>query len=61
MKENKGGELECLSVQQPTAHRIVVESPRQSLAKKIRNQKKKINKYKVALKMARNKLSILQC
>ena len=40
MKENKGGELECLSVQQPTAHRIVVESPRQSLAKKIRNQKK---------------------
>ena len=40
MKENKGGELECLSVQQPTAHRIVVESPRQSLAKKIRNKKK---------------------
>ena len=46
MKENKGGELECLSVQQPTAHRIVVESPRQSLAKKIRNQKKKAKKPK---------------
>ena len=46
MKENKGGELECLSVQQPTAHRIVVESPRQSLAKKIRNQKKKQKKQK---------------
>ena len=40
MKENKGGELQCLSMQQPTGHRIVVESPRQSLAKKIRNQKK---------------------
>ena len=57
-KENKGGELQCLSLQQPTGHRIVAESPRQSLAKK--NKKSKKN-YKVALKMARNKLSILQC
>ena len=40
IKENKGGELQCLSLQQPTGHRIVAESPRQSLAKKIRNQKK---------------------
>ena len=39
MKENKGGELQCLSVQQPTGHWIVVESTRQSLAKKIRNPK----------------------
>ena len=34
MKENKGGELQSLSVQEPTGHRIVFESPRQSLAKK---------------------------
>ena len=41
MKENKSGELQCLSKQQPTGHWIVVESPTQSLAKKkIRNQKK---------------------
>ena len=33
-KENKGGELQYLSLQQPTGHRIVAESPRQSLAKK---------------------------
>ena len=58
MKENKGGELQCLSVQQPTGHWIVVESTRQSLAKK---NKKSKRKYKVALKMAINKLPILQC
>ena len=34
MKENKVGELQSLSLQQPTGHWIVVESPRQSLAKK---------------------------
>ena len=34
MTENKGGELQCLSVQQPTGHRIVGESPRQSPSKK---------------------------
>ena len=39
MKENKGGELQCLSVQQPTGHRIVVESPSRDLQKKIRNPK----------------------
>ena len=54
MKENKVGELQSLSLQQPTGHWIVVESPRQSLAKKKK-------KYKDALKMARDKLSILQC
>ena len=39
MKENKGGELQCLSVQQPTGHRIVVESPSRDLQKNIRNPK----------------------
>ena len=34
MTDNKGGELQYLSVQQPTGHRIEAESPRQSLAKK---------------------------
>ena len=34
IKENKVGELQSLSVQQPTRHWIVVELPRQSLVKK---------------------------
>ena len=34
MKENKVRELQSQSLQQPTGHRIVVESPRQSVAKK---------------------------
>ena len=53
MKQNKDRELPRISVQQPTGHRIVVESPRQSLAKKVKNNKKKQKKNKVALKMAR--------
>ena len=57
MKENKGGKLQCLSLQQPTGHRIVVDHPGRALQKK----KKKLKKYKFALKMARNRLSILQC
>ena len=40
MKENKVGQLQSLSLQQPTGHWIVVESPRQSLPKK--KKKKKI-------------------
>ena len=52
MKQNKDRELPRISVQQPTGHRIVVESPRQSLAKKKKKKKKK-KKNKVALKMAR--------
>ena len=40
MKENKSGELQCLSKQQPTGHWIVVESPTQSLAKKNKKSKK---------------------
>ena len=50
MNENKVGELQSLSLQQPTGHQIVVESPRQSLAKK--KEKKKKKTYKDALKMA---------
>ena len=46
MKENKVGELQSLSLQQPTGHWIVVEPPRQSLAKKIRNKKKTKKKQK---------------
>ena len=34
MKESKVEELQNLSLQQPTGHWIVVESPRQSLPKK---------------------------
>ena len=34
MKENKVRELQSQSLQQPTDHGIVVESPRQSVAKK---------------------------
>ena len=33
-EENKVRDFQSLSVQQPTAHRIVVESPMQGLAKK---------------------------
>ena len=44
MKQNKDRELPCISVQQPTGHRIVVKSPRQSLAKKVKNNKKKTKK-----------------
>ena len=44
MKQNKDRELPRISVQQPTGHRIVVESPRQSLAKKVKNNKKKHKK-----------------
>ena len=46
MKENKvGGKLQSLFLQQTTGHWIVVESPRQSLAKK-EKKKKKRNKKK---------------
>ena len=63
MKEKKVGKLQSLSLQQPTGYQIVVESHRQSLAKKKKSKKTKQNKKqnKDALKMARNKLSILQC
>ena len=44
MKQNKDRGLPRISVQQPTGHRIVVESPRQSLAKKVKNNKKKTKK-----------------
>ena len=60
MKENKVGELQSLSLQQPTGHWIVVESPRQKKVESCKKKKKK-KKYKDALKMAGNKLSILQC
>ena len=45
MKENKAGELQSLSVQQPTGHWIIAESSRQGLAKreKIKKKTKKKN------------------
>ena len=55
MKENKVGELQSLSLQQPTGH----WSPRQKKVESCKKKRKK--KYKDDLKMARNKLSILQC
>ena len=60
MKENKVIELQSLSSQQPSGHQIEVESPRQSLATKIRNKTKKQKKYKAAIKIPRSKLTILQ-
>ena len=40
MKQNKDRELPRILVQQPTGHRIVVESPRQSIEKKVKKKKK---------------------
>ena len=41
MKENKVGELQSLSLQQPTGHWIVVESPRQKKVESCKKKKKK--------------------
>ena len=54
----KIGELQSQSLQQPTGHWIVVRWITQAEPCKKKEIKKK---YKDALRMARNKLSILQC
>ena len=43
MKENKVGELQRLSLQQPTGHWIVVESPRQKKVESCKKKKRKKN------------------